>query len=77
MRAGKHVFCEKPMSLTVEACLEMERAAEEADRRLMIGHCLRYWPQYVKAREILASGELRTRDLRKPVSIQSGAAVER
>lgn len=57
LRAGKHVFCEKPMSLTVEACLEMERAAEEADRRLMIGHCLRYWPQYVKAREILASGE--------------------
>jgi len=57
LRAGKHVFCEKPMSLTVEACLEMERAAREVDRRLMIGHCLRYWPQYVKAQEILASGE--------------------
>jgi 1,5-anhydro-D-fructose reductase (1,5-anhydro-D-mannitol-forming) len=57
LRAGKHVFCEKPMSLTVENCLEMERAAQEADRRLVIGHCLRYWPQYVKAQEILASGE--------------------
>jgi len=57
LRAGKHVFCEKPMSLTAEACLEMEKAAREADRRLMIGHCLRYWPQYVKAHEILASGE--------------------
>ena len=57
LRAGKHVFCEKPMSLTVEECREMERAALESDRRLTIGHCLRYWPQYVKAHEILASGE--------------------
>ena len=57
LRAGKHVFCEKPMALTVDECLEMERAAQEANRQIMIGHCLRYWPQYVKAHEILASAE--------------------
>ena len=57
MRAGKHVFCEKPMSLALAECAEMERVAHETGRSLMVGHCLRYWPQYVKARELLASGE--------------------
>ena len=57
MRAGKHVFCEKPMSLSLAECAEMERVAHETGRRLMVGHCLRYWPQYVKAKELLASGE--------------------
>ncbi|MCE9611836.1 MAG: Gfo/Idh/MocA family oxidoreductase [Chthoniobacter sp.] len=57
MRAGKHVFCEKPMSLSLADCVEMERVAQETGRRLMVGHCLRYWPQYVKAQALLASGE--------------------
>ena len=57
MRAGKHVFCEKPMSLSLAECAEMERVAQETGRSLMVGHCLRYWPQYVKAQELLASGE--------------------
>ena len=57
MRAGKHVFCEKPMALSLDDCTAMERVARETGRRLMVGHCLRYWPQYVKAQELLASGE--------------------
>jgi predicted dehydrogenase len=57
LRAGKHVFCEKPMALSVEDCVRMERAAEESGRRLLIGHCLRYWPHYVKAHEVLTSEE--------------------
>ncbi len=57
MRAGKHVFCEKPMSLSLAECVEMERVAQETGQHLMVGHCLRYWPQYVKAQEMLASGE--------------------
>ena len=57
LRAGKHVLCEKPMSLLLDDCHEMERAAQEAGRHLMVAHCLRYWPHYVKAREMLRSGE--------------------
>ena len=57
LRAGKHVFCEKPMSLSLAECAEMERVARETGRTLMVGHCLRYWPQYVKAQELLARGE--------------------
>lgn len=57
LRAGKHVFCEKPMSLKLEECAAMQAAAHAAGRELMIGHCLRYWPHYVKAHELLTSGE--------------------
>jgi predicted dehydrogenase len=57
LRAGKHVLCEKPMALALEECHAMENAARETGRQLMIGHCLRFWPHYLKAREIIASGE--------------------
>ncbi|HZJ15471.1 MAG TPA: Gfo/Idh/MocA family oxidoreductase [Chthoniobacteraceae bacterium] len=56
LRAGKHVLCEKPMALSLDECAAMERTAVESGRRLMIAHCLRYSPYYLKAREILESG---------------------
>jgi predicted dehydrogenase len=57
LRAGKHVFCEKPMSLSLADCAAMEEAARAANRQLMIGHCLRFWPQYVTAHAVMQSGE--------------------
>jgi len=57
LRAGKHVVCEKPMALTVEECRSVEDAAHETGAQLMVAHCLRYWPHYVKAQEVIASGE--------------------
>ena len=57
LRAGKHVLCEKPMSLVLDDCREMESAARGAGRHLMVAHCLRYWPHFVKAREMLRSGD--------------------
>lgn len=58
LEAGKHVLCEKPMAFTVEECDQIIAAQEKSGRFLLIGHCLRFWPQYVKAGEILGSGEL-------------------
>ena len=56
LEAGKHVFCEKPMSLTVEACERMVRAAEQADRLLLIGHVLPMFPEYAYVRQAVDSG---------------------
>ena len=57
LRAGKHVLCEKPMALDAEQCAGMEAVARETGQQLMIGHCLRYWPQYVIAHGHIASGK--------------------
>ena len=42
LRAGKHVFCEKPISYTYEMAKEMEAEAEKAGKLLNIGVCNRY-----------------------------------
>lgn len=53
LEAGKHVFCEKPMALTLEDADAMIDAARRAGRFLMIGHVLRFWPEYRKIKEVL------------------------
>jgi predicted dehydrogenase len=58
LRAGKHLVCEKPMSLSLEECGAMEAAVRETGRQLMVAHCLRYWPHYLKAHELLRGGEI-------------------
>jgi predicted dehydrogenase len=57
LEAGIHVLCEKPMALEIEACERMIKAANKSGKILQIGHCIRFWPEYVKAKEIVDSGE--------------------
>lgn len=55
-RAGKHVFCEKAMSVTVPDCWEMVRACEAANVRLMVGHKRRIrqpWARMIQLRDLL------------------------
>ena len=56
--AGKHVMCEKPMALTVAEADQMIDAAAEAGVKLMVGHCIRFWPEYEALKEVTASGRL-------------------
>jgi len=46
LRAGKHVYCEKDMSNTIEAARKMVVAARETGRLLQIGHQRRSQPRY-------------------------------
>lgn len=55
--ARKHVFCEKPMALTVEEGECMLKAQSQAGTQLMIGHCIRFWPEYQAFSELVASGK--------------------
>lgn len=56
--AGKHVFCEKPIALTLEDGHAIIDACKKAGVRLGIGHALRYFPSYANATAIVKSGKL-------------------
>jgi len=56
--AGKHVFCEKPLALTLKEADEMIAAVKKNNVKSMVGHVLRFWPEYVEAKRIVESGEL-------------------
>lgn len=55
-KAGKHVFCEKPLATTLEDCVAMRKAWQESGRQFVIGFTLRYSPHYRKIKELVASG---------------------
>jgi len=57
LAAGKHVFCEKPIALNKADAVAMTAAARSAGRQLMVGHCIRFWPEYVELKRIVDSGE--------------------
>ena len=57
LEAGVHVLCEKPMALDVEQCRRMIAFAEKSGKILQIGHCIRFWPEYARTKEIIESGK--------------------
>ena len=58
MRAGKDVFVEKPMALSICDAEAMQQVATDTGRILMVGHLLEYHPAVLKLRELLDSGGL-------------------
>ncbi|MEC9092639.1 MAG: Gfo/Idh/MocA family oxidoreductase [Planctomycetota bacterium] len=57
IEAGKHVFCEKPLALKATDCDKLVVAARQNNVLLSVGHVLPFFPEYAKAREIIASGK--------------------
>ncbi|MDR1612719.1 MAG: Gfo/Idh/MocA family oxidoreductase [Planctomycetota bacterium] len=57
LAAGKDTLCEKPMAVNSGEAAKMAEAADQAGRTLLIGQCIRFWPAYAKAREIVRGGE--------------------
>ncbi|MCL2126713.1 MAG: Gfo/Idh/MocA family oxidoreductase [Treponema sp.] len=49
----KHVICEKPFSLSSESCERMIKACAGAGVHFMVAQVLRWFPEYVKIRELL------------------------
>jgi predicted dehydrogenase len=56
--AGKHVFVEKPLSLSVESAEEVAAAAERAGVVLMVGHLLEYHPGVERLKQLADAGDL-------------------
>jgi predicted dehydrogenase len=57
-RAGKHVFCEKPLALTSADARAMIGACETAGVVLAVGHNRRLWPAMHALKRMVSSGEL-------------------
>jgi predicted dehydrogenase len=58
IRAGKHVFVEKPMAQTSEQCEELVREADARGTVLMPGHTFLYSPPVRKIKELLDGDDL-------------------
>ena len=56
--AGKHVFCEKPLALTVAECDAAIAAAERHGVRLLVGHVLHLMPQFRRVLDLFGAGPL-------------------
>jgi len=79
MQAGKHVLCEKPISLTLEGCHQMIQARDKAG--VMIGEAfmIRHHRQWARALELADAGQIRSvvgmffYDNRNPADIRNQA----
>lgn len=57
-RAGKAVFCEKPLALNKADALRSTQACKQAGVLLGIGTNKRFWPSMRELRQVVASGAL-------------------
>ncbi|MCM0646990.1 Gfo/Idh/MocA family oxidoreductase [Clostridium swellfunianum] len=61
--AGKHIFLEKPVAITVEGAKKVLKKRDESGKTLLVGFVLRYNKLYKKMKELIESGvigELKT-----------------
>lgn len=52
LKAGKHVFCEKPLCFTVKEAEEIEEILEQTDKIVMVGYMKRYDPGFKYALDV-------------------------
>ncbi len=58
LRAGKHVFCEKPLGIDLTAVPELIRAWKESGKQFAFGLVLRYAPIYQKVNSLIQEGRI-------------------
>ena len=65
-KAGKDIFCEKPLTITIQEANEMEKAIENNNVKFQIGFMRRFDENFVRAKKILDRG-----DIGEPLLIKS------
>jgi len=65
--AGKHIFCEKPLSSTLEEAGQMEKTVKRNQVKFQIGFMRRFDQNFLKAKKMIEQGEIGTPILVKSV----------
>lgn len=58
VRAGCHIFIEKPLSVNTDGVAELEKLADDEGKKVMVGLCFRYHKGLKKAKKILDTGKI-------------------
>lgn len=58
LKAGKHVYIEKPLALEVKDAEYLCELAKRNNRILMVGHLLQYHPAFIALKQIVQEGKL-------------------
>lgn len=56
LKAGKHVFCEKPLTTTSREAISLSKQSAKSNRILMVGFNYRFLPQFRKIKELVDQG---------------------
>ncbi|MEG1752547.1 MAG: Gfo/Idh/MocA family oxidoreductase [Christensenella sp.] len=56
-KQGKHILCEKPITFTMESYQRMVQAVTAANVKFMVAQVIRFWPEYVRIKELQERGE--------------------
>lgn len=70
--ARKHIFCEKPIALSLERIDRALEAVEKARVKLQVGFNRRFDPNFIRVRKAIASGEIGTPHLLHIISRDPG-----
>ena len=54
---GKHIICEKPVTLNLEDMDEILEATGKANVKFMVAQVLRFWPEYVEIKKMYDRGD--------------------
>ncbi len=77
LNAGKHVFVEKPLGVSVEECKQAEKAVEaHPDQVFFLAFMRRYDPSYAYAKKKIEEGAIGTPYLVKATGVDPESAVQ-
>ena len=58
LQAGKHVYVEKPLSLSLAGATSIAKAAQMTGRQVMVGHLIRYHAAFRELQEQISAGAI-------------------
>ena len=57
-KAGKHIFCEKPLDLSLDRVEEVLKIVDDCGVKLMLGFNRRFDPEFKKIRQLISAGAI-------------------